>query len=253
MIKNNKFLSVSVLLNLLLLAFFSVLYIKEASIQNVQNKIISIVTGKEENTSEYGWYYIAKNSQFDELALNDESIVFVGDSITDMGEFPELFGDINIKNRGVNSDTISGVLNRIENVAKQHPKKIFLMVGTNDLGDNAFEEETINSYKEILQNIKKVSPDTEIYVQSVLPTNDSFWVPGGISELVGRQQTNAIIKKFNTEIKQLSEQENVRYVNLFDSFIDENGNMKDELTIDGLHLSGNGYLLWKSLIEEYLQ
>ena len=127
------------------------------------------------------------------------------------------------------------------------------MVGTNDLGDNAFEEETINSYKEILQNIKKVSPDTEIYVQSVLPTNDSFWVPGGISELVGRQQTNAIIKKFNTEIKQLSEQENVRYVNLFDSFIDENGNMKDELTIDGLHLSGNGYLLWKSLIEEYLQ
>ena len=123
MIKNNKFLSVSVLLNLLLLAFFSVLYIKEASIQDVQNKIISIVTGKEENTSEYGWYYIAKNSQFDELALNDESIVFVGDSITDMGEFPELFGDINIKNRGVNSDTISGVLNRIENVAKQHPKK----------------------------------------------------------------------------------------------------------------------------------
>lgn len=249
--KNKIIILLSVCLNLALVSFFILIYVKGATIQDVQGKVISTITGQE-NKSEYSWYYLGKESQFFDLSIDSNSVVFVGDSITDMGEWAEIFGSTDYKNRGIQGDNIKGVNDRIDNIAKQIPAKIFLLVGTNDLTNNTFDNGLIENYRNIIKNIKKASPETDIYVQSVLPVNDSFWVMGGISELAGRKQTNEVTVEFNKELKSISEQEDVTYINLFDSFTNEDGNLKESLTIDGLHLSGEGYSLWKDSIKEFI-
>jgi lysophospholipase L1-like esterase len=66
------------------------------------------------------------------------SIVFLGDSITDFFRVNEFFPGVYVINRGISGDTTDGVLNRLaESVYELSPSKIFLMIGTNDLGNRA--------------------------------------------------------------------------------------------------------------------
>ena len=49
------------------------------------------------------------------------------------------------------------------------------MVGTNDLCYNRSIEDTLTNYDEILSRLQKALPDTQIYVESVLPFNDRIF------------------------------------------------------------------------------
>lgn len=62
-------------------------------------------------------------------------IVFLGDSITEKIDWHELFHNshYDILNRGIGSDTISGVINRINTIINLKPSKVFLMIGINDI------------------------------------------------------------------------------------------------------------------------
>jgi len=89
------------------------------------------------SASAYQWqpfpYYVARISIFDQIPLSSDDIVFVGDSITDQGEWEQLFHSLNVKNRGIGADTTQGVLHRLQEITNAKPKKIFLMIGINDL------------------------------------------------------------------------------------------------------------------------
>jgi lysophospholipase L1-like esterase len=66
---------------------------------------------------------------------NDTSeIIFLGDINIDFCNWHELFGKSNFKNRCISGDIINGVINRLEEIVESKPKKVFLMIGTNDLG-----------------------------------------------------------------------------------------------------------------------
>ena len=81
-------------------------------------------------------YYDRKVSLFELLPIGPEDIVFVGNSITDGAELQELFAMPNIKNRGITSDVISGVDKRIAKTLENHPAKVFLLIGANDISHN---------------------------------------------------------------------------------------------------------------------
>lgn len=110
-------------------------------------------------------------SQFELLPDSKTDIVFVGDSITEFGWWEEWFPDNNVKNRGISGDVVQGVLHRIDGISSLSPKQVFLMIGINDI----FQEHSIEHIKDIyLQLCKKMSkemPNTQIYLQSILPTN----------------------------------------------------------------------------------
>lgn len=78
-------------------------------------------------------YWDRKVSLYDSLRVSHDDIVFLGNSITDGGEFSELFGMENVLNRGIISDIIPGVMKRLDQVTDGHPKKIFLLIGINDV------------------------------------------------------------------------------------------------------------------------
>lgn len=73
----------------------------------------------------YGTYYDAKRSFFESMPNDTNEIIFLGNSITDMCAWNELFGMANIKNRGISGDVINGVIDRLEEVVSSFPKKIF--------------------------------------------------------------------------------------------------------------------------------
>ena len=78
----------------------------------------------------------SKRELFSSLSIGPEDIVFIGNSIIDACEWSELFNNKHIKNRGIRSDNIKGIHDRIDLVITGKPRKIFIMAGINDLIGN---------------------------------------------------------------------------------------------------------------------
>ncbi|MCH3964893.1 MAG: GDSL-type esterase/lipase family protein [Clostridium sp.] len=227
--KRNIICFVSVLLNIFFI-FWSIHTIYEHHrVQILQKQNINKNIVKND-------YYLARQSQFETLNIKSEDIVFLGDSITNRSEWMEVFDNPDIKNRGIDGDTTSGILNRLNTITRGYPKKIFLMIGINDILHNEDRVYIFNNYKQILNQIRINSPDTIIYVESILPNNNI--------------KSNRDVKFLNNELKKLSASK-IIYIDLFDKFV-EHDKLSGRYTYDGTHLNGLGYLLWKKEIEKYV-
>ncbi len=189
-------------------------------------------------------YYFQKKTQFDLLPDTPNEIIMLGNSITDIGLWEEWFPNVNIKNRGISGDVTDGVLYRLNEITSSKPKKIFIMIGVNDLALGMSPDEILVNYKEILGRIKKESPKTDVFIQSTLPVNES------IKDFWRHSDKGPLIKELNSKLEVLAKKEKVKYVDLYSSFIDENGQMNLKFTNDGLHINGEGYKLWCELIKD---
>jgi len=191
-------------------------------------------------------YYYQKVTLFESLPNDSNEIVFLGNSITDGCEWSELFNDLRIKNRGISGDVTLGVLDRLSEVTESHPLQIFIMIGVNDLAAGISQDTIFSRYERIIKRVKSSSPKTELFVQSVLPVNPEF---KKFSNHVNK--TNQIIE-LNKKLKKLCKNYKLSYIDLYSSFKIEGNKLNPKYTNDGLHLTGKGYLLWKSLVEGYI-
>ncbi|MDE7402326.1 MAG: GDSL family lipase [Muribaculaceae bacterium] len=192
-------------------------------------------------------YWDQKTSLFEVLPITGRDIVFLGNSITDGGEFNELFEMDCIKNRGIRSDLITGVEKRLGQITPGHPDKIFLLIGINDVSHGHSVAELAKRYERLVKRIRTESPDTKLYLQSVMPINNSFKRYKG---LIGKEST---IREFNKEIEKIAAANGAEYVNLWPFLADSNGRLKADMTNDGLHLNGRGYRAWASGIQDLVK
>lgn len=192
-------------------------------------------------------YWKQKVSLFDLLPINTDDIVFLGNSITDGGEFAELLDMHNIKNRGISSDVISGVKKRLDQVTNGQPKKIFLLIGINDVSHNLSVSELASEYRDLVKQIRKKTPGSTIYIQSVMPINNDF---KRYKALAGKEN---VVNELNIFLRQIASEEGAIYVDLFPVLSDKTGKLKKEYTNDGLHLTGPGYKAWIETIEPYIK
>ncbi|MDE6392938.1 MAG: hypothetical protein K2L59_06705 [Muribaculaceae bacterium] len=183
-------------------------------------------------------YWDQKTSLFELLPVGENDIVFLGNSITDGGEFHELFGMDNIKNRGIRSDLITGVEKRIGQITAGSPKKIFLLIGINDISHGHSAETLGKRYERLVRKIREESPKTRLYLQSVMPVNNSL---KRYKNLQGKERT---IRELNAIIEKIASENDAVYVDLWPFLADSNGNLDLGLTNDGLHLNGRGYRVW---------
>ena len=188
-------------------------------------------------------YWEQKVTLFNIIPVEPGDIVFLGNSITDGGEFSELFDDITIKNRGISSDVISGVIERLYQVVDHSPSKIFLLIGINDVSHNLSVDRLAEEYGKLVREIREKAPDTRLYIQSVMPINNDF---GRYRNLKGKEST---VVRFNERIKEIASVNGVVYVDLWPALADPStGKLKKEFTNDGLHLLGKGYKAWADAI-----
>ena len=61
------------------------------------------------------------------------------------------------------------------------------------------------------------------------------------------------IPEINSSLKKMASEENLKYIDLFEKFVNDEGKMNVKYTNDGLHLLGEGYMLWKSIVEPYIR
>jgi len=203
------------------------------------------VTAQSSYDSSYSTtYYGQKTTLFNLLPNTKNEIIFLGNSITDIGEWTEIWQDINVKNRGISGDNTFGVLARLPEIVAAKPKKIFIMIGINDIAKNIPDEVIIGNYKKIITSIEKATPATQIIVQSILPTNNTF------TEFKNHQNKTEHILKINSFLKQFCQEKKIVFLNLYPKFLDATGKLDKQYTNDGLHINGYGYLLWKKAILE---
>ena len=169
-----------------------------------------------------------------------DDIVFVGDSITDGANWDELFPNLHTRGRGINNDNTQGVLDRIHCTLSGHPKAIFLLIGTNDLPFFEYhsDRKILATYEAILDKCKNDSPETRVFVQSILPRKKRF-----ARRIIG----------LNAQLKSLAEKFGYTFINLFPHFANAEGQIRDELTNDHLHLMASGYEIWVRILTPYLE
>lgn len=191
-------------------------------------------------------YWEQRVSLFDHLPVTENDIIFLGNSITDGGNFEELFKREDVKNRGIRSDIIPGVQKRLEQVVKGHPKKIFLLIGINDVSHGHSVDKLAERYETLVNEIRHRSPETQLYLQSIMPINNDY---GVYRNLKGKENT---IVEFNKRIKEIAEKNDLKYIDLWPFLADKNGKLNKKYTNDGLHLTGPGYRAWTNGIRSYL-
>lgn len=189
------------------------------------------------NVTPYSSYYLQRKSFFEAHGVN-ASVVMVGDSITDGAEWSELFPEVSISNRGIGGDTTAGVLNRIDSILGTNAKKVFLLIGFNDLRKDVPIETVFSNYIEIVR--KLLDAEMTPYIQSTILARGHY------------ARINKKIKILNSKLKAYAESKDLVFIDL-NGILAASGNMSQDYTNDGVHLNGNGYAAWKSVIDKYIQ
>lgn len=226
--KIKSLLVISLLLNIILIGVGSVGVSKIGGIEFIKKQMQPAPSGK--GTSDY---YFTKKSIFDQSDAKNVSKIFIGDSITDYGEFQEYFPNEVVLNRGIRNDVSKGVLNRIQEVVNRNPKEAYLMIGVNDI---RYSKGSKNFEKHITAIVKSFEGESsKLIIQSILPVNN---------ELFGNEVSNKKVKQFNEVLQRIAEENGIEYIDLHSSFVDKNGQLDEKFTIDGIHLNGEGYKIW---------
>ena len=194
-------------------------------------------------------YWMERDEYFDMLSIDSNSIVFLGTSLTHNFEIHESIGGKDLKNRGINGDDLKGMINRVDNMLKRSPRKIFIEAGINDIGSKKLtSDETFQNYVELIDKIRTLSPTTSIYIQSIFPVlNESVSMPNYCSS-----HMNSLIIQINEKLRKYSSlNDKIQYIDLHKCFV-LNKELNSKYTVDGVHLNGSGYQKWGEQISKYL-
>jgi len=190
--------------------------------------------------------YMDRMGLFNNTLIDSNSIVFLGNSLIANFDL-SLFNNPHTVNRGISGDFTEGVIKRMDGIIKHHPKKIFIEIGINDLVEKVPLQVMQDNYDTILQKIANVSPHTEVYIFSLLPTI----MHGGI--ITGQRSVNNRVIKFNWLLKKFPEKHHCTYIDTWSHFASKDNSMNPALTTDGIHLTDEGYRIWRSIIEDLVK
>lgn len=185
-------------------------------------------------------------------AIADKNgIVFLGDSLTEFYQVQEFFHNRHVYNRGIASDTTEGVLRRLEeNVISLAPRKVFLQIGTNDFHHRRAVDYIVTNIKRIIATLRERLPEAEIYLISLYPVNPKISFSG---KMITFPRKNKKIDRINALLSEYAGASGITYIDINGALKNDKGLLKPEYTIDGLHLTNEGYLLVTDILKKYIE
>jgi lysophospholipase L1-like esterase len=182
----------------------------------------------------------------------DNNYLFLGDSITHRYDLNKYFSTLPVINSGVEANQTIDILNDMSSrIYQYNPSKIFIMIGTNDIGTEKSENDIVNNIENIIKKIKLNRKYAEIYLESIYPINDTD--DNKINHSIVEPRTNDKIKEINNKLKKYCSLNKVTYIDMYDKLIDKDGNLKLEYTKEGLHMSDEGYKVITAVIKKYIK
>ena len=195
----------------------------------------------------YTNHYYKRFLQFmDEPAITSKDIVMVGNSLTEGGgNWNTRLNKKNIRNRGIIGDEVMGIYDRLHQILPGHPEKLFLLAGVNDISHDLTADSIVSMIRMTVERIQRESPDTKLYLQSLLPFDESF---GRYKKLTGKTD---MVPEINAQLEVLAKDHKITFINLFPLFTEKGTNvLRKELTSDGLHLNEEGYKIWVKALKK---
>jgi lysophospholipase L1-like esterase len=171
---------------------------------------------------------------------NLKKLVFIGDSLTQWGDWEHRFSGYQVINLGFSGETVEGLLIRRDRIRTQigDPNFIFLMTGINSIATG--QNDIVPPYREIVRNLTTWYRQSTIVVQSLLPVNID-WV------------SNEVILGINHLLEKIAREYGAEYLDVFRFFVDAKGTpKKGYLSDDGVHLAVKGYDIWAREVERFL-
>ena len=139
-------------------------------------------------------------------------------------------------------ENVDGMLRRVEQVKCVKPEKVFFMCGVNSIRYYS-DDEFIGKYETIIDSIYRALPNVNLYVMNILPECD--WEAGSSS-------MNERIRQRNKYISDCCSRKGIKIVDLYPIMADEMGNLKPEVSLDGLHLNDVGYDILRNELDKYI-
>ncbi len=154
-------------------------------------------------------------------------------------------------NQGISGEKTYSLLTRLHLLDVADVDTIFLMIGINDLIWGQSDQQVLANYVKIMDHLASHHPDTEIVVQSILPhgAETSTWE----SRHLLLELPNERIRAMNQALEAIATDYGAHYLELYPIFANGEGNLRPDLTTDGLHLNREGYLVWRAAISLYSQ
>lgn len=173
-------------------------------------------------------------------------IVFTGSSLMEMFPVEEWVRELGpdapiVYNRGVGGYKTSDLLPILDAcVFELEPRKVFINIGTNDLSDESIPlEKVMSNYDRIITQIEERLPGVVIYMMAYYPVNYDVAAEEMKPCLLIR--TNEKINRANELVEQLATRHGQRFINVNAPLMDEQGRLKAEYTIEGMHIKPEGY------------
>jgi len=185
--------------------------------------------------------YALRVGHFNSYPNHKKDIIFLGNSISLGTEWQELLQNKHVRNRGISGDISFGVIERLKEITEGKPKKVFILIGINDIARGIPDDIIVNNYKRIIRQIKSESPRTEIYFQTLLPVNNEYTDRNHFNK-------DEHIQNVNGKLVQLASEENIHLIDLYPHFLNEDKKLDKQYTYDGLHLNAAGYKKWASIL-----
>ena len=188
------------------------------------------------------WEILKK--KYNKMPKNKYSSILFGDSMTE-NIFHYLPKNSSFIDMGISGDYSIGLINRVENVVDFQPNNVFIMIGINDIIEKFPLSEIQTNYEHLIQIIQKKCPNTKIYIQSTLPTC------GRKSLLSSSEDVNLKVIELNTFLKNYAKSQNIVFIDMYPDFVNQNNELKPELTTEGIHLNALGYEIWLRYLKKY--
>lgn len=195
---------------------------------------------------------VINKSKLENIKEQDENIVFFGDSITEGYNVKEFYDEFRVVNSGISGNITEDLINRIDrDLYNYNPSTVIIQIGTNDIRASIKDEDIIKNLKTIIKGIRKNRKNASILIESIYPINremdEEYWKD------VNPDYNNKHITKLNKEIKELCKKEHIKYIDIYSKLLDDNKNLKEVYSKEGLHLTDLGYYKVTKIIKEYLK
>ena len=181
-------------------------------------------------------------------------ILFAGSSLAEQFPMNEMLlrrdMPYQVYNRGVSGDTMEGLTKDIQTlVLDLAPSKLFINIGSNDIGGVVYDENGLyNNYCILLETIAKALPACKFHVLSYYPVNPSkaSFLDAMAKKFLFANRTNENVDRMNQLLEAYCQDHHITYINVHDILLDSEGNLDEVLTVEGIHL-------WPAAYERILE
>jgi lysophospholipase L1-like esterase len=171
-------------------------------------------------------------------SATQNTVLFLGDSLTAHGDWQAWFPDVNALNFGESGSTTDDLLGRVDSVVAADPDEIIVLIGTNDLGTRRNVEHLVTNIQSMMVDLRRQLPGSRMLLQSIMPRGREF---------------SDRIQEANIHLRQFAATVHAQYLDLWPALGLEDGELNPVYSDDRLHLNDAGYQAWLAELRPALE